>query len=342
MTEIPQQKADWLAQIAEIQRIPVADLKKYYLKQINDPTMVAAFPKEEELLDYVDNLLATHIQEFHAAIMTEYEIVVIASSEPRESKAGNVYNNHIVVAKLPGEGQVPMFMDIENYQETGKVERLPVLATGTIKVNVKNTGAFIDAQSTAVTEFVPKVLPWVANGSQNIADKREWMKKTVRKFTIAEAGKNLSTKDKDGKWFLKCSLRWVEGVISTHRIIKKTDEKTGIERHTGIITISDASVLTNPEFGKNKTVADPKHPGKTMTEYGGFSAFVDPKDIEEIGKGSKCIFVGTVTSPKNMNVVTIIPILAMAPKKPTEKLQKPGTSAPAAPVADASVNPSML
>jgi hypothetical protein len=338
--EIPQNKIDWLSQIAEIQGIPVDDLKKYYNKQINDETCKAAFPKEEDLLDYVDNLLATHIQEFHSAVLTEYEIVVLISSEPRPSKAGNVNNNHVVMAKLPGDGQKIKFMDIENYAETGKVEKLPKLATGTIKVNVRSEVDWIDAQSTTVTEFVPKNLNWVPI---TMEEKIDWMKKSVRNFKISEAGKNLSVKDKDGKWFNKCSIRWVEGVISTHRIIKKTDENTGVERQTGIITISDASVLTNPEFSKNKTVPDPKHPGKTMTEYGGFSAFADPVDIAEVGKGSKCIFVGTVTSPKNMNVGTIIPILAIPPKKPTQRLQVPGKSEiPATPVVDASVNPAML
>lgn len=338
--EIPQIKADWLAQIAEIQGIPLDDLKKYYHKQINDDTCRNAFPKEEDLLDYVDNLLATHIQEFHSAVLTEYEIVVFVSSEPRASKAGNVNNNHVVMAKLPGDGQKIKFMDIENYAETGKVERLEVLSTGTIKVNVRSENDVqIDAQSTSVTEFVPKQLQWVP---VTMNERKEWMKKAIRNFKIAEAGKNLSTKDKDGKWFNKCSLRWVEGVISSHRIIKKTDESTGVERQTGIITISDASVLTNPEFSKNKTIKDPKNPTKTITEYGGFSAFADPADIANIGKGSKCIFIGTVTSPKNMNIGAIIPILAIPPKKPTEKLQKPGSTQASAPVADSSVNPSFL
>ena len=99
-----------------------------------------------------------------------------------------------------------------------------------------------------------------------------------------------------------------------------------------------------PDFGKSKQVPDPKNPGKTMTEYGGFSAFVDPVDIETIGKGSECIFIGTLTGARMMNVGTIIPILAIAPKKPTEKLQKPGAAivAPPSGVIDASVNPSAL
>ncbi len=341
--EIPVQKADWLAQIAEIQGIPVEDLKKYYLKQINDSTCVAAFPKEEDLLDYVDNLLATHIQEFHSAVMTEYEIVTIVSSNPKTSKAGNLYNNHTVLAKLLGDGQKIKYMNVVNNEDTGNVERLPVIATGTIKVNVKSENDLqIDAFSRSNTEFVPKVLPWVAGGSQNLKEKMEWIKKVIKQFTIAEAGKNLSVKTQDQKGINPCSLRWVEGNIATHRIIKKTDEKTGLERVTGIITITDSSVLTNPEFGKNKTVADPKNPGKTMTEYGGFSAFADPEDIATIGKGSKCVFIGTVASARMMNVGTIIPILAIAPKKPTDKLQKPGTPAAlAAPPVDA-VNPAML
>lgn len=338
--EIPQQKLDWLSQIAEIQGIPIDDLKKYYLKQINDPTCVAAFPKEEDLLDYVDNLLATHIQEFHSAVMTEYEVVVFVSSSPKVSKAGNLYNNHIMMAKLPGEGQKLKWMNVVNNEDTGKVERLQILSTGTIKVNVRSENDVqIDAFSRTNTEFVPKNFSWIP---QTLNERKEWMKKAIRHFVISEAGKNLSAKTQDQKGINPCSLRWVEGNIATHRIIKKTDEKTGQERVTGIITITDKSVLTNPDFGKNKTVADPKNPGKTITEYGGFSAFADPEDIKDIGKGSKCIFIGTVTSTRMMNVGTIIPILAIAPKKPTEKLQKPGTQAPATSVVDASVNPSML
>lgn len=340
MTEIPQNKIDWLNQIAAIQGIPVDDLVKYYTKQINDPTCVAAFPKEEDLLDYVDNLLATHIQEFHSAVMTEYEIVVISSTAPKLSKAGNLYNNHTVMAKIPGDNQkAPRWMNIVNNEETGKVERLESLSTGIIKVNVKSENEVqIDAFSRSNTEFIPKQLSWVP---VTMGEKKEWLKKSVRQFTIADAGKNLSAKTQDGKGVNPCSLRWVQGNIATHRIVKKTDEKTGLERVTGIITITDKTVVTIPDFGKSKQIADPKNPGKTITEYGGFSAFVDPEDIRLIGKGSECIFIGTLASAKQMNVGTILPILAIAPKKPTEKLQKPGTPT-VAPVADASVNPQNL
>lgn len=338
--EIPTVKADWLAQIAEIQGIPVEDLKKYYLKQINDDTCKTAFPREEDLLDYVDNLLATHIQEFHSAVMTEYEVVVFVSSSPKVSKAGNLYNNHVMMAKLLGEGQKIKWMNVVNNDDTGKVERLAPLSTGIIKVNVRSENdQQIDAFSRSNTEFIPKALSWIPT---TMTERKDWMKKAIRNFKIADAAKNLSAKTQDLKGINPCSLRWVEGNIATHRIIKKTDEKTGLERVTGIITISDASVLTNPEFMKNKTVPDPKNPGKTMTEYGGFSAFVDPEDIRDIGKGSKCIFVGTVASARMMNVGTIIPILSIAPKKPSERLQKPGTPVvPAAPPVGA-INPAML
>jgi hypothetical protein len=111
-----------------------------------------------------------------------------------------------------------------------------------------------------------------------------------------------------------------------------------------MLNLGDASTAMIPDFGKSKQVADPKHPGKTMTEYGGFSGFANPEDIKDIGKGSKCIFIGTVSSASNMNIDTIIPLLAIPPKKASEKLQKPG-AAPATPpsgVIDASVNPAML
>lgn len=339
--EIPQSKIDWLNQIASIQGIPVEDLKKYYEKHINDPTCIAAFPKEEELLDYVDNLLSTHIQEFHSAVMTEYEVVVVISSAPKTSKAGNLYNNHTMLAKLPGEGQKMKWMNVVNNEETGKVERLPVLATGTIKVNVKSENDVqIDAFSRPNTEFVPKQLTWGANTPQ---ERKEWIKKNIRQTTIADAAKNLSAKTSDGKGINPCSLRWIHGTVSQRRITKKTDEKTGIERVTGILNITDKTCATIPDFGKSKQIPDPKNPGKTITEYGGFGGFVDPVDVENIGKDSECVFIGTISSPRNMNIGTILPILAIPPKKPTDRLQKPSTNAPATPVQEASsVSPASI
>ncbi len=342
--EIPQNILDWLNQISGLQGIPVDDLQKYYLKQLNDPTCVAAFPKEEDRIDYVNNLLGTHIQEFHSAVMTEYEIVVVVSSAPKLSKAGNLNNNHVVMAKPVGNDQKPpKWMNIDNYQETGKVERLEPLATGIIKVNVKSENDVqIDAQSTQATEFTPKPIAWVP---QTVPEKKEWLKKAVRQFTIATADKNLSAKSADGKWINKCSLRWVVGTIATHFITKKIDDKTGLERITGRITITDKTCVLIPDFGKPKQVPDPKNPGKTMTEYGGFTAFADPEDIAEIGKGSECIFIGTLASARQMNIGTIIPIRAIKPLKPTDKLQKPGApiAAPPAGVIDASaVNPASL
>jgi hypothetical protein len=340
--EIPQIKLDWLNQIATIQGIPVEDLKKYYLKQINDPTCVTAFPKEEDLLDYIDNLLATHIQEFHSAVMTTYEVVVFASSAIKTSKAGNAYNNHVMMARLPGEGNPFRWMNVINNEDTGVVEKILPLSSGTYNVNVKeNEGANIVAFSRSNSTFTPKVIAGIPTV---MSEKIEWMKKSLKSFTIATAGQNLSAKDKDGKYVNPCSLRWMRGTIATHRITKKIDEKTGIERSTGILNLSDASAVTIPDFGKSKTITDPKNPGKTITEYGGFSAFVDPEDIATIGKGSECIFIGTLTSAKMMNINTIIPLLTIAPKKATEKLQKSGSVTSTTPVGiiDASVNPVML
>src|SRR4030067_1665045 len=158
--EISQTKIDQLNMVASAKGIPVEDLKKYYYKLINDPTFTAAFPKEEELFDYVDNMLSTHIQEFHSAVMTEYEIVVVVSSAPKTSKAGSLYNNHVVMAKIPGDNQkAPRWMNIVNNEDTGNVQRLERLSTGTIKVNVKDENdTQINAFSRSNTEFVPKQL----------------------------------------------------------------------------------------------------------------------------------------------------------------------------------------
>lgn len=336
--QIPQAKLDWLGQIASIQGIPLEELKKYYEKHINDPTCIAAFPKEEELLDYVDNLLGTHIQEFHGAVMTEYEIVVFVSSAPKTSKAGNLYNSHVGMVKLPGDGQKFKWINIVNNEETGKVERLPILGTGTIKVNVKSENDLqIDAFSRPNTEFVPKLLSWVP---ADINERKNWMKKNIRQTTIADVGKNLSVKTQDGKGINPCSLRWIQGTISQRRIIKRVDEKTQIERNTGILNITDKTCVTIPDFGKPKQVPDPKNPGKTMTEYGGFSGFIDPEDIKDIGKDSECIYVGTLSSSRSMNIGTIIPILTVAPKKPTDRLQR--SNVPTTPQETQGVSPTSL
>ncbi len=338
--EIPQEKIDWLSQMSQIHGMPLEDLKKYYTRFLTDETYKAAFQTEAELLDYADMLITTHIQEFHSAVLTEYEVMVVVSSNPKVSKAGQLYNNHLMLAKLPGDGQKVKWMNIVNLDDTGKVEKLSVLSTGTIKVSVsEETDQTINAFSRGNTEFVDKALSWLP---PDIKSRKEYLLKIIKKVEVASAGQNLSARTTDGKGFQPWSLRAIRGTISMHRIVKKTDEKTKIERVTGIINIVDKSVASNPDFFKQKTVTDPKKPGETMTIYGGFSAFVDPEDIQDKGKGTEAYFIGRITAANQMNVDTILPVLVIAPKKPTEKLQKPGNIAPAIPVPDASVNPATI
>lgn len=338
--EIPQEKIDWLSQMSEVHGMPLEDLKKYYMRFLNDETYKAAFSTETELMDYADMLITTHIQEFHSAVLTEYEIMVVVSSNPKVSKAGQLYNNHVVLARLPGEGQKVKWMNIVNLEETGKVEKLPVLSTGTINVSVsEETDQTISAFSKGHTEYIEKALTWLP---PDVKSRKEYLLKIVKKVEIATAGQNISAKTSDGKGFQPWSLRAIRGTISMHRIIKKTDEKTKVERVTGIINIVDKSVSSNPDFFKQKTVSDPKNPGQTMTIYGGFSAFADPEEIQDKGKGTEADFIGRITAANQMNVDTIFPVLVIAPKKPTEKLQKPRDVAPAIPVPDASVNPATI
>lgn len=341
MVDLPQEKIDWLTQLSQINGIPLEDLKKYYLRYLNDERYKAAFTTQEELLDYADMLIATHIQEFHSAVLTEYEVMVVVSSNPKVSKAGSLYNSHVMLAKLPGDGQKVKWMNVVNNEDTGKVEKLDVLSTGTIKVNVsKETEGTIDAFSRGNTEYVQKALSWLP---PDVKSRRDYLLKVIKNVQIANAGQNLSVMSEDRKWFLPYSLRVVRGNISMHRIIKKTDEKTGAERETGIINIVDKSVVTNPDFFKQKTIPDPKQPGKTMTQYGGFSAFADPEDIRTIGKGSEAYFIGRITAANQMNVDTILPVLVIAPKKPTEKLQKSGNAAgTAASQTDSGVSPAAI
>ncbi len=333
--EIPQTKKDFIVQLSQIHGIPQEDLEKYYQKHLDDPTYAQAFPNENDLMDYIDNLLITHIQEFHSAIMEEFEIFIIASSTPRESRQGNVYNGHTVLAKRPQE-QKPKWMAIMNTEDTGVVQRLKSLDTGSMKVNIREENEqIITAFSRPTSEFVPKTLTWIPADENG---KKEFLRRIIKKVDIASAGQNLSARDpgKDGKpgFVNKFSLRLVRGTIASHRIKKITDEETGKERETAIITLVDKSVATNPEFFKQKTKPDPKNPGKTLTEYGGFSAFCEPDDVRLVGKESDVEAIGYINSAHGMNAAAILPILAFAPKKPTEKLQKPGTHQPQAPIVD--------
>jgi hypothetical protein len=338
MNPIPQEKQDFLKQMSDIHGIPLVDLQKFYERHLNDPTYTTQFANETELLGYVDMLLGGHIQDYVNSVMEEFEAIVVVSSSPRASKKGALFSSHVMFAKRTPEqveentkagkpADVKLkWLAVRNMEDSAIIDKIPALSTGRVKISIsKEEDGAVEAFSRPNSEFVQGVVSFVKE-----ADKTEFIRKAIRKVTIAQAGSNLSAKDDKG-YSIPYSLRLIRGTISSRRITKKTDEETKKERETGIINIMDTSVQTNSEFFKNKTIPDKDNPGKTKIQYGGFSGFVEPDDIRELDRGTLGDFIGYITAANNMNVATILPQIAVAPKKPTDRLQKakaPATETP--------------
>lgn len=348
MNPIPQEKQDLLKQMSDIHGIPLDDLQKFYERHLNDPTYASQFTTEVEKLSYIDMLLGGHIQDYVNATQEEFEVIVVTSSSPRETKKGALMSNHVVLAKrtpkqmventnkgTAGENKIK-WLAVRNMEDSGIIEKIPALTTGCMKVPVgKEEDGAIESFSRPNSEFVPGAISFVPE-----ANKLEFIRKVIKKVTIAQAGSNLSAKTDNG-YAIPYSLRLIHGTISSRRITKKIDEETKKERETGIINIMDTSIQANSEFFKNKTVPDIKNPGKTRTEYGGFGGFVDPADIRDLDRGTLADFIGHINSANQMNIATIIPQIAVAPKKPTERLQTGKAKYPATEV-PAGTNPSNI
>lgn len=346
---LPDKQTTFLKQMSDIHGIPILDITGFYEKNLNDPQQIAMWPNEEERLAYCDMLIGGYVHEFNSAVMEELDILAVYSTNPRESiKSGQLTNKIIGITKRPADAK-PKWFSIMNLKETGVIQRLDSLSTGTIKVNIqKETETTIEAFSRSQTIFTPKPLKWLKDEAGAVcttnAQKWAWIKKRVRNVEIAEAGKYISAKDNKGYPVFN-DLRIITGLIASRRISKKIDEETKKERQTGIITLTDKSILNNHDFFVNKEIPDPKDATKKKTQYGGFSGFVEPSDIEHIGKDSIIEALGHISGPQNMNVVYIHPILIKAPLKPTERIQKPtsnpGTSSSASMIPGA-VNPVSL
>ncbi len=328
MNVIPPEKMDVLKQMSDVHGVKLADIQKFYETKINDETFTPNFPNQADLFSYVDSLLLGFIQDFVNSTMEEFEIIVIASSCPREAKTGSIFSNHTCAAKRTpeqiaeniqtgkavGENGIK-WLAIRNGEDSGILERITPLTTGRIKVSIgKEDERAIEAYSRSNSEFTPCSVSFVEESG-----KKEYIKKLIRNVTLAQAGSNLSAKDEKG-YAISYSLRLIVGTMSGRRLMK--NEKT--KKETAIINIMDGSVAGNSEFFKNKQVPDPDNAGKTKIQYGGFSGFCEPDDIRELDRGTYGMYIGHITTANNMNVQTIIPIMAVIPKKNTEKLQKPG------------------
>jgi len=332
---LPDKQTGFLNQMSSIHGIPINELIAFYEKNLNDPQHVSMWSNMEERLAYIDMLIGGYVQEFNSAVMEELDLFVAYSTNPRESKnSGQLVNQIIGVTKRPADAK-PKWLKIMNLEESGVIQRLNSLSTGTIKVNIqKETETSIEAFSRSQTIFTAKTLEWLKDEEGKVCNtdvqKWNWLKKRIKTVEIAEAGKWISAKDERG-FAIFNDLRIITGLIATKRITKKIDDETKKERQTGIITLTDKSILNNHDFFVNKEIVDPKDATKKKTQYGGFSAFVEPEDIKDIGKDSVVDLLGHISGAQNMNVSYIHPILIKAPLKPTDRIQKqaagsPGTS----------------
>ncbi len=317
---LPQEKIDSLNQLSQIHGIPIQDLVSYYEKHLADPNYNGKFKSQSELLNYIDSLIVGFIGEFANNVMDEVEMLILDSSTPRESKNQNYFNRHLALAKRTSGDTKMKWLSVMNMEETGEMIQLPDLSTGKMKISItKETDQTIEAFSrTGLSNFTPQGLTWV---SPNEAEKKDFIRKIIKPVEIAQAGKNLSLKLDGTDMISPFSLRLISGTISSRRLSKKVDDETRKERESGIINIVDKSVALNPDFFKNKTITDPKDASKTKIQYGGFAGFCEPDDIRNIDRGTQAEFIGYITSPQNMNVVTIWTSLVVAPKTPTQRLK---------------------
>lgn len=312
--------------MSSIHGIPINELTAFYEKNLTDSSHIAMWPNEDERLAYTDMLIGGYVQEFNSAVMEELDMLVAYSTAPRISNnTGQLFNFIVGVTKRPTDAK-PKWLKIMNLEETGIIQRFESLSTGKIKVNIqKETDSSIESFSRSTTEFHPKTLDWIKDENNAVcnteAAKWMWLKARVRNVDIASAGKHISAKDDKG-YSIFNELRIVSGLIATRRITKKIDEETKKERQTGIITLTDKSILSDHNFFMNKEIDDPKNLGKKKTQYGGFSVFVEPEDIKDIGKNSVVDVLGYISSAQGMNAAMIHPILIKAPLKPTDRIQK--------------------
>lgn len=352
---LPDEQAGFLKSMSAIHGIPESDIVTFYEKNLNDPQHVTMWPDLNQRLAYCDMLVGSYVTEFNSAVMEELDIFVVYSTNPRESKkSGQLTNKIIGVTKRPTDVK-PKWLSIMNLEETGIIQKINGLLTGTIKINIqKETETTIEAFSRSQTVFTPKTLTWVVDETGAVcntdAQKWAWIKKRVKNVEIAEAGKWQSGKDENGYPIFN-DLRIIRGLVASRRVTKKIDEETKKERQTGIITLTDNSILQNHDFFVNKEIVDPKDATKKKTQYGGFSGFVEPDDIKNIGKDSVVEVLGHISSAQNMNVAYIHPILIKPPLRPTDRIQKPvdagatasaGTSSAASGIPAGAVSPVSL
>ncbi len=306
---LTQPMLDELQQTATIQGIPLADLVGYCTKKYNDEGMWTAFNNDaQDVWNYINQIMNTMIDEFHNNVLTEFEVFIAGSTQVKVSKNDRKYNSTIGYTK---DGEKIKYLLINDFTDEPKTYKALDTGIMTLSADKETNEVVVIAQAKSNTKFTPKKLVWCE-------DPLAFLKKVMRKSTIAEANKNISAKDEKG-YTIKYSLRYIDAtIINVGNVIEKTRSVN--------IKIADESIKNIPDFGKNRIVQDPKDSQKTITIYGGFGGFADKSIKELYASGTKALFVGNIRDEHNMDILSIIPIYIKPYLKPTQKLNIPPLS----------------
>ena len=327
--EIPQNRKDFITQVASVNGIPLEDILKWYQKKIDDQGLIAQFSTTEGLLDYADTLLSTYIQDYHGSKLTEFEIFVLCSQSPHYTKAGAQVNSHTGLARKAGEQKVK-WINITNMEEGEQVKRITPLTTGVMAVNVsEETDSTIIAFSRPNGEFIEQPLTWI---KPDMESKRAYVRKLFKQIEIKDAPKHITPKDDKG-YMVPFSMVLIRAVLARVSI-NLQDDGHGGQRESCPISITDKSTMLMPQdFFKTTEIADPKDTTgqKKKKLYGGFGGFAEADDIRQLGKGSEVEVICQIENDHNMKPLTVLPLTIMAPKKATDRLQKPPAAQTQAP-----------
>lgn len=322
--EIPQNRRDFINQVASANGIPVEDMLKWYQKKIEDPALIAQFSSPDALLDYADQVLSQYIQDYHSGKLTDLELFVIVSQTPWYTKAGSRMNIHTGLAKRPDDKKVK-WITITNMEDSEQCKKLPGLCTGIMGVNIaEETDTTITAFSRPNGEFIAQPLSWI---KPDMESKRAYIRKLFKHIEIKDAPQNITPKDTKG-YNVPFHFVLIRAVLARVSV-NLQDDGHGGQRESCPIKLTDKSTMLMPQdFFKDSEITDPKDPSKKKKVYGGFGGFAEADDVRELGKGSEVEVICQIEDAHNCKPFVILPITTIAPKKATDRLQ---TGKPASP-----------
>jgi len=329
--EIPQNRKDFITQVASVNGIPLEDMLKWYQKKIDDTTLIAQFATPDALLDYADQILSTYIQDYHGSKLTDCEIFVMASQSPHYTKAGAMVNMHTGLAIKVGDTKTK-WITITNMEDGEQVKKLKPLITGVMGVNIaEETDTTITAFSRPNGEFIEQTIPWI---KPDMESKRVLIRKLLKHIEIKDAQQNITPKDAKG-YNVPFHMVLIRAVLARVSV-NLQDDGHGGQRESCPIKLTDKSTMLMPgDFFKDSEIIDPKDPTgqKKKKVYGGFGGFAEADDVRDLGKGSEVEVICQIDDAHNIKPLAVLPITVIASKKATDRLQK--STPPQAPLVNA-------